>query len=287
MVLRDKDTACNVTEKTVAWTVGVCASEIDSFRCYQAKPAAGSRSSRRCSGVRVNGSFDDVLVDLKKPLQLCAPADTTADGLVDAATHPRPHAIKVQKGQPKPVPQIGRQVLTQLGGLIVDTSKPAQLLLPTAEDPAQARRASASTRSIGSSRYQAKLAKGQPKLPKDLQLTVGDEFTNPPKRVTLKKLVRLCTPVGVNGGATSTTHISSASRSRRRKGAAPTSPRARPGGGCKNEVDCGGTKKQTTLCVAQAKSTKQPGRNVLNDLDAGTLDAAKEDVLCLPALLTP
>jgi hypothetical protein len=62
----------------------------------------------------------------------------------------------------------------------------------------------------------------------------GRPIHDPAKRVTLKKLVRLCTPVGVNGG-----------------------------------------------------STKWTGRNVLNDLDAGTLDATKEDVRCLPALLMP
>lgn len=284
--IRAWDLLGNVTEKTVAWTVGVCASDIDSFRCYQAKPTAGSAKFAPVLGVRVNGSFDDVLVDLKKPLQLCAPADTTADGVIDAATHLEAYAIKVQKGQPKSVPQSGRQLLTQLGTLSVDTGKPAQLLLPTAEDPASS--PSLSVNEVDRfTCYQAKLAKGQPKLPKDLQLTVGDQFTSPPKRVTLKKLVRLCTPVGANGGATKhNAHLLCFQVAATKGRCADVAP-SNAGGGCKNEADCGGTKKQTTFCVAQAKFTKQTGRKVQNDLDAGTLDAAKEDVLCLPARLTP
>lgn len=276
----------NVTEKTVAWTVGLCASEIDSFRCYQAKPAAGSAKFAPVLGVRVNGSFDDVLVDLKKPLQLCAPADTTADGLVDADTHLEAYAIKVQKGQPKPAPHTGRQVLSQLGSLVVDTGKPAQLLLPTAEDPASSPSLTVNELDRFAC-YQAKLAKGQPKLPKDLQLTIGDQFTSPPKRVTVKKLVRLCTPVGVNGGATKHTANLLCFQVATTKGRCAEASPTNAGGGCKKETDCGGTKGQTTLCALQAKFLQQPGRNVVNDLDAGKLDAAKEDVLCLPALLAP
>lgn len=135
--------------------------------------------------------------------------------------------------------------------------------------------------------YQAKLAKGQPKLAKDLQLTVGDQFTAPPKRVTVKKVVRLCAPVGVDGGATKhTAHLLCFQVAATKGRCADASP-SNAGGGCKNATDCGGAKQQVGLCVAQAKFATPPGRNVVNDLDSGRLDAVKEDVLCLPALLAP
>jgi hypothetical protein len=284
--LRAWDIVGNVTEKTITWTVGACDSAIDAFRCYQAKPAAGSPKFAPILGVRVNGSFDDVLVDVKKPLQLCAPADTLADGLLDAETHLEAYAIKVAKGQPKPLPQKGRTVSSQLGALVIDSGKPAQLLLPTAEDPATSPNLTVNEVDRFTC-YQAKLAKGQPKLAKDLQLTVGDQFTDPPKRVNLKKVVRLCTPVGVNGGPTKHAAHLLCFQVAATKGRCADAAPSNAGGGCKKEEDCGGVKGQTTFCAAQAKFAVRTGRKVANDLDAGTLDAKKEDVLCLPAFLAP
>jgi hypothetical protein len=128
---------------------------------------------------------------------------------------------------------------------------------------------------------------GSGELAKDLQLTVDDQFTAPPKRVTVKKLVRLCAPVGVDGGANKhTAHLLCFQVAATKGRCADASP-SNAGGGCKSETNCGGAKKPTSLCVAQAKFAKQPGRNVVNDLDTGRLDAVKEDVLCLPALLVP
>lgn len=74
------------------------ACRLDSFRCYQAKPSAGFPKFVPVRGVRANGTFDDVLVEVKKPLQLCVPADTTAGGVTDPETHLEAYAIKVQKG---------------------------------------------------------------------------------------------------------------------------------------------------------------------------------------------
>lgn len=282
--IRAWDFIGNVTEKVVAWSVVSCAGAIDAFRCYQAKPAAGSPKFAPILGVRANG-FDDVLVDLKKPVQLCAPADSGADGFVDPETHLEAYAIKLQKGQPKPVPRKGLSVLTQLGALVVDTAKPTHLLLPTAEDPTSS--PSLSINEVDRfACHQAKLAKGQPKLAKDLQLTVEDQLTGTAKRVTVKKIVRLCAPVGVNGGAPKhNAHLLCLQVTPTKGRCAAGSP-SNAGGGCKKDVECGGTK-GSGHCVVQPKFTKRLGRNVVNDLDAGTLDAAKEDALCLPALLLP
>ncbi len=263
------------------------ACRLGSFRCYQAKPSAGSAKFAPILGVRANGTFDDVLVDVKKPLQLCAPADTTAEPLSDPHTHLEAYAIKLQKGQPKPVPQSGRQITSQLGTMVVDTAKSSQLMLPTAEDPVTPSPALTVNLVDRFTCYPVKLAKGQPKLPKNLQLTVRDQFTDPPKRVRVKKLVRLCTPTGANGTAAKQNgHLLCVQVAASKGRCADTAP-SNAGGACKSEVECQGTKGLTQLCVAQEKFVQQPGRNVANDLAAGTLDAAKEDVLCLPAALAP
>lgn len=273
----------NFTEKTIAWTVVPCAADIDPFRCYPAKPAAGSPKFAPIAGVRVNGAFDDVLVNLTKPAELCLPADTTADGFVDPETHLQGYALKLQKGQPKPAPRSGVAVLSQAGALVVDTAKAGQVLLPTAEDPFSSPSLSVSEvdRFLC---YAAKLSKGQPKLPKDLQLTVADGFTAPPKRVTLKKLARLCTPVGADGGPTKHDARLLCFQVASTKGRCADAAPVNAGGGCKKETDCGGTKSATSFCATQAKFVKKPGRHVVNDLDTGTLDATKEGVLCLPAV---
>ncbi|MCC6763235.1 MAG: hypothetical protein IT293_01110 [Deltaproteobacteria bacterium] len=280
------DIVGNFTEKTIAWTVVPCASDIDPFRCYPAKPAAGSPKFAPIAGVRVNGAFDDVLVNLTKPAELCLPADTSADGLVDPETHLEAYALKLQKGQPKPAPRTGIAVLSQAGALVVDTAKAGQVLLPTAEDPFSSPSLSVSEvdRFLC---YAAKLAKGQPKLSKILQLTVADGFTAPPKRVTLKKIVRLCTPVGANGGPAKHDARLLCFQVARTKGRCADAAPVNAAGGCTKETDCGGTKGTTAFCMAQAKFVKKPGRHVANDLDAGTLDAAKEGVLCLPAVAGP
>lgn len=280
------DLAGNTTEKTIAWTVAPCASDIDAFRCYQAKPAAGAPKFAPITGVRVNGAFDDVLVNLTKPAQLCLPADTSADGLVDAETHLEAYAAKLQKGQPKPTAHAGISVLSQAGAMVVDTAKLAQVLVPTAEDPVSS--PSLSVNEVDRFLcYGAKLAKGQPKLAKNLELTVADGFIAPPKRVTLKKLLRLCTPVGVGGGPTKHDARLLCFQVAQTKGRCAEASPLNAGGGCKKETDCGGTKGATTLCVPQAKFAKRTGRNVANDIDAGVLDLTKEDVLCLPAVAGP
>lgn len=280
------DLAGNTTEKTIGWTVAVCATDIDAFRCYQAKPASGAPKFAPIAGVRVNGAFDDVLVDLTKPAELCLPADTSGDGFVDAETHLEAYLAKLQKGQPKTAAHTGLPVLSQAGALVVDTAKVAQVMLPTAEDPTSS--PSLSVNEVDRFLcYAAKLAKGQPKLSKTLELTVADGFTSPPKRVTVKKLVRLCTPVGVGGGATKHDARLLCFQVAQTKGRCAEAAPVNAGGGCKKETDCGGTKGSTTFCATQAKFAKHTGRNVANDVDAGTLDLSKEGVLCLPAVAGP
>ncbi len=266
---------------------GICKGvAIDAFRCYRGKPSKGEPKFAPISGVRVANAFGDLLVDFKSPQLLCAPADTKGESERDAATHLEGYAVKPQKGQPKPVPPAGLALTSQIGTLVVDGAKPDVVLLPAAADPAAAPALTTSQvdRFLCS---KAKLAKGQPKLAANLQLTVRDQMTDVPRRVLLKKLARLCIPTGADGGSTKHVDHLLCFQVSATKGRCAEAAPSNAGGGCKKEVDCGGTKGQTTLCAPQAKYAAVAGLHVANDLDTGRMDAAKEDVLCLPALTAP
>ena len=92
---------------------------------------------------------------------------------------------------------------------------------------------------------------------------------------------------GVDGGATKHDARLLCFQVAQTKGRCAENAPANPGGGCKKETDCGGTKGATTYCAVQPKFAQQTGRNVANDLDAGALDVKKDDVLCLPAVAGP
>ncbi len=262
---------------------GICkGSVINAFRCYQTKPAAGALAFVPIIGVRLANAFGDLTVDLKQPRLLCAAAATSGVELRDAVTHLEGYVVKPQKGQAKLVPQTGLAMTSPIGTLVVDTAKADRLLLPTAADPAASPNLTVNQVDRFTC-YRAKLAKKQPTLAKDLQLTVTDQLTGLAKRVTLKKLVRLCAPVGANGGDPKHTDHLLCFQVSATKGRCEESSPLNAGAGCKKEVDCGGTKSQTTHCKAQTKFAKKPGLYVANDLDAGRLDAAKEDMLCLPS----
>jgi len=266
--------------------VSFCDASIDSFHCFLAKPAKGEKFAP-IPGVRVAGPVDDLIVDLKKPTLFCAPADTSADGVLDGSAHLEGYALKPQKGQPKTVPQAGVRLASQVGIFTVDTAKLAALLVPTAQDPTNAPAPLSNPNVDRFACYGAKLAKGQPKLAKDLQITVEDGLTNPAKRFAVKKLQSLCVPVTAAGGATKHPDQLLCFKVAPTKGVCSDTSQVNPGRGCKKEADCGGVKGQTTLCTVQGKFAKAAGMRVLNDLGSGALDAAKDAIVCLPAVPAP
>ena len=284
LVLRAWDASGNTATKTIGYSVGFCSSTLDAFRCYQAKPAPGTKFAP-LPGVRFTHGFADLVVDLKKPQLLCTPVATTMNAPLDPATALEAYAIGIRKQQPKPAPRSGLSFTTQLGTFAVDVKKPTQLALPTAEDGTAPPTVTPNDLDRFSC-YPAKLAKGQAKLAKGLELSVAGPFSDPPRQVTVKKLARLCVPSGADGaGAKHSEHLLCFQVAPAKGRCTAVAPR-NAGGGCKKEADCGGDKR-TAFCAAQTKFTKLPGRHVANDLDTGILDLGKEDVVCLPALPTP
>ncbi len=266
---------------------GLCKdTTLDAFRCYQAKPTKGAPVFAPVVGVRLANAFADLTADLKSRTLLCAPTATGAADVLDATTDLAGYTLTPEKGQPKQVPQTAVKLTSQLGSLVVDTAKPDLLLLPTAEnaDTSPYLTVNQVDRFVC---MKAKLSKGQPKLAKTLQLTTNDELTGLPERVLVKKLVRICAPIGADGGPTKHADRLVCFQVSPTKSRCADDAPLNPGAGCKKETDCGGVAKQTTLCTSQPKFAKRSGLYVTNDLDSGRLDAAKEDVLCLPSLPQP
>ncbi|MCC6767146.1 MAG: hypothetical protein IT293_21035 [Deltaproteobacteria bacterium] len=92
----------------------------------------------------------------------------------------------------------GVQVTTALHTIALDLGmKPELLLVPTAKslspNPAPTPPNSFDHGVDHFLCYKAKLAKGQPKLPKDLQISFADQFTRPVRRLFVSKPTRLCT----------------------------------------------------------------------------------------------
>ena len=98
-------------------------------------------------------------------------------------------------------------------------------------------------------------AKGAAKFPKGLRVSVGDQFTAPAAVYDVKKPLRLCLPVAVNGGAV-----------------------AQPA----TALTCYATK-LAALKPKQPKHVPRLGVHVANEFGALTVDTRKDRALCLRA----
>ena len=65
---------------------------VDHFQCYKAKRSQGSPKFQKILGVKVQDQFGTAMLDLLKPIRLCAPANKRDEGSVRAAA-PVPPAL--------------------------------------------------------------------------------------------------------------------------------------------------------------------------------------------------
>jgi hypothetical protein len=265
---------------------------LDDFRCYTAKPTRGSPKFVRIPGVDLvdPATSETLTVDVKKPRQLCAPAaEAAAGGISDPDTHLESYDVKLAKGSPKLVKRIDVHVVSPLGALRVDIQKPLQLLVPTSKD-AVADPLPPDPAEIAVDHYRCdkvKLTKGSPKFPKGLRIAVGDQFTDPPRLVELKKPRALCTPVEIGGAMLRTPAARLLCHPAKPvKAVCAAGAPQNAGGFCKREADCGGIKGATTLCMKQPKHQVAAGLHVANDFGSGRVDARKDELVCVPVLIT-
>jgi hypothetical protein len=221
---------------------------IDSFLCYKAKPTKGGpgfdrRDATIAPAAGVGGDFS-----VLRYAALCNPAHVGGGDILDEATHLASFAVK-------PVGKLGKttgvHVSTPLGALSLDLLKPDRLLLPAAkslEGPVDPLSPPGLDPFLCS---KAKITRGTAKLPKGVQLDVGDQFA-PGRTFDVKKPTHLCVTASVDGVKLT---------------GAPVS------------LVCFKTKPAR----GQPKHQKRHGVFVNHAFGPGQLDTVKEDELCLPA----
>lgn len=176
----------------------------DPMLCYVVKTSAGAMPFVSVPGVSLVDAYAAVgpdNFDVTKTVHLCNPADD-GDGIRDPAVHLESYKLKAVKTEPKHVPQLAVRIVNTLGEVVVTTKKPDRVLVPTAIDLSTPPPAPNPTlHNVDTyTCYSVKLAAGQPKFPKGLQVTLGDQFTSPPKIYDIKKPKRLCVPTDHAGG---------------------------------------------------------------------------------------
>jgi hypothetical protein len=258
---------------------------IDMFHCMPATPTPGERKFVVEPALPLV-DLETVSVDATKSRDVCAPAAATAAQIVNSEINLDRYVIKAAKGEPKHVKQLGIPLVNALGTVTLDTKARELLALPSKTSAVQLPVAPdfASHEVDRFDCYKAKISKGAPKLPKDLELTIADERTNPPRRYAVKKVTSLCVPTAVLG--TPAKHIDHlvCYQVKATKGVCAAGAPFAAGRGCKKEEDCGGVKGPTTFCTLQAKKLPQTLGLFTSDLIRGLQqDLVKDGDVCVPS----
>lgn len=230
---------------------------LDDFLCYATTRSRGGPVFTPARGVQLDDAFESMRFDVRKPARLCAPADKDGDGIGDPSTNLERYRLQRVAGAPRYV-RTTRRVATALGTLSLDTSRPDQLLVPTAGSAVTPPPAPDSASHLVDyyKCYQVRVTRKTPKLPFDLQVVVSDQLSSGPRRLKVKSPTRLCVATDKNPE------------------------------GIKNPAG-------HLLCYptrpirGEPKHVKQRGLYLENTLGATRVDTVREAELCLPAILLP
>jgi YVTN family beta-propeller protein/cysteine-rich repeat protein len=167
---------------------------LDHYLCYRAQVTLFSGGFTRVPGVGVADELEVGTVELKKPKTLCPPANKNGEGIRDPALLMESYLIGYA---PQHIRRSPIEMTDQFGTLLLDTIEPDRLLVPTtigfggppAPPPADA--------ANHYKCYRVKTTLGTPKFPKDVQVSVADQFET--RLYDVKKPRRLCVPVDKNG----------------------------------------------------------------------------------------
>jgi len=171
---------------------------VDHFLCYKAKRTKGSGKFSPVVALPLADRFESGDFDVKKPRELCVPADKNGEGIVDADTHLESYQVKAVKGAPKHQRLTDFRVVDQFGELFLGTTKPDSLYVPTAKDlvlPVPAPPDPGLHAVDHFKCYKVKKPKGFQTI---TGVSVVDQFAQP-KLYDLKKPARLCAPVDKDG----------------------------------------------------------------------------------------
>jgi hypothetical protein len=262
---------------------------LDHFLCHQAKTTPKTTAFEDILDLSLVDQFENKLFDVKAVDQICNPADKNGDGIFDPVTHLEGYQIKQATLAPKFAPTAGLKVLNQfhLPGkeLVVDTVKPAALLLPTAKDPDNPVANPPNPAAHNVDHYKCYTVKVNKVFDFEpiLGVEIQDQFIAAPKAYDLKKPTRLCVPVdkageGINNPAV---HLQ-CYQAKAVKGFCAAGAPLNAGGACAKEATCGGTKGLTNFCEFQPKH-ERTSVYVNNQFGPDQIDAVKEEELCVPS----
>jgi hypothetical protein len=228
---------------------------LDEFVCYAARTTKGTPKFVPLRGIVLEDAIERVHFDIRRPNQLCAPAQTDAAAILDSVTHLERYTIRRSRGTPK-APKVGtRRVTTALGTLSLDASRADVLLVPTAENALVQPALPPDDRQVGHYKcYKVRVTPKTPRFPRNVRLAATDGLSSPGRRLDVKRPLRLCVPSGIDAPADGTAHV---------------------------------------LCYAVRLAKGEPrhlqkgGLFVTNDLRTGRLNTVRESELCLPAVLEP
>jgi hypothetical protein len=198
-------TSCNDGQSCTTGDVctgGVCAGTgdidgcADDFLCYRIK----APRLPAIPPVSLVDQFEDTDVTLTKMRNLCTPADTAEEGVLDLATHLVTYSVRNVPGTPRHVRR-NVTVVNALGTLALTTIKPELLLVPAAKGlVSQPPAPPFTSHEVDHYKcYKVKVTTGTPKFPRDVTTTIGDQFRSLARAFTIKKPRKLCTPVDKNG----------------------------------------------------------------------------------------
>jgi hypothetical protein len=218
------------------------------FLCYRARDVAVPRfASRR--GVMLADEIESGAADVKKPMNLCTPADKNGEGVTDAATHLEAYRLV---SHVRHVKLRNVAVENQFGRILLDTVRADTLLVPTAKNLTTQPAPPASSALDHYKCYRVRLSAGQPPFAPVEGVRVADQFQT--KFFDLKSPRHLCVPVSTNG---------------------------QPISDALDHELCYQVRLSTT--PPQARLGRLRGLYVNNDLGPGRLDTVTEQELCVPS----
>ncbi|HEV7734551.1 MAG TPA: protease pro-enzyme activation domain-containing protein [Candidatus Binatia bacterium] len=272
----------------VGFTVVSSTAPLGAFMLHQAKTTKKTPTLPKFGPVTLGaGAFD-----VQKITELGVPADIDDAGLRDPTTHLLSYAVKPAKGGPK----IGKQSSRVVGACTnasVTTSKPTNLLVPTAKGLTQAADPLVPNAYNVDHLLCAKV-KGKVALAKHAQVEVTDQLQS--GRYDLRKLTLVCSPVAKSGSPT----VKSGPAKGQPFSITPATVRnpsslllcydaklatktyAQSGCGAANPKDKG-----TKISPKQPKPTAHTGVYTDNQFGTGQVDTKKPTTVCLPAALAP
>jgi hypothetical protein len=228
----------------------------DGFVCYQVKRSAGSAAFAPV-GVSLDDAYHASVYAVKKPVEVCVPADYEEQSKEDLDTH-----LAMYKAKPEdPAPEVSRVVaLDRFGSLSLDLRRPSFYMVPAHFEPSPDAGTPAppvpGTHEVDHyTCYKARTTKGTPAFSPASLLGVDDDVTDD-RDLELRKPRYLCAPTDAEG---------------------------------QGVINAPGH----LLCYAAAPAKGEPrhlpmeGAGLADELGSLTLDTRKEKLFCAPALVDP